>query len=321
MPRLVGERRSHARPLGEPLDGHVVGERHFRRLDHAGDRRRGTKVRRRRQRDVALAAQQPRRRIESDPAGAGEIHFGPGVQIGEIEIAAGGSVERFQVRPQLNEIAGHEARRQSDVAEDLHQEPRRIAARAGAGGERLLRRLHARLHADDVADHVRQALVELDQKIDGVARLARNRLHQFLQPRARRLRIDEGRQILAQVGGEFERPLVGVGLDEKVERIDHFHVGEQIDRDGKFGCLLGKHEARQPIAVRVLLPVHEMLGRRHVERVTRDAGAAMRRRPQPYDLRAEADRPVIGVVRCVMEADEDRHAVTRYAWICPIIMQ
>ena len=201
------------------------------------------------------------------------------------------------------------------------KQPRRIAARAGAGGERLLRRLHARLHADDVADHVRQALIELDQKIDGVARLARNRLHQVFQARARRFRIDEGCQVLAQVGCEFERPLVGVGLDKKVERIDHFHIGEQIDRDGKFGCLFRKHETRQPIAVRILLPVHEMLGRRHVERVTRDAGAAMRRRPQPHGLRPEADRPVIGVVRGVMEADEDRHAVTRYAWICPLIMQ
>src|SRR4029077_1652158 len=107
----------------------------------------------------------------------------------------------------------------------------------------------------------------------------------------------------------------------KVERIDHFHVGEQIDSDGEFGGLLRKHETRQPIAVRVLLPVHEMLGRRDVERITRDAGAAVRRRPQPHDLRAEADRPVIAVVRCVMEADEDRHAVTRYARICPLIMQ
>ena len=199
-PCLVGERRGHARPLGEPLDAHVVGERDLRRLDHAGDRRRGTVVRRRRERNVALAAQQSGRGVEADPAGAGDIHFGPGVQVGEIEIGAGGSVERFQVRPQLNEIAGDEARRQSDVPEDLHQEPRRIAARAGAGGERLLRRLHARLHAHDVADHVRQALIELDQKVDGVARLARNRLHQFFQARARRLRIDEGRQVLAQVG-------------------------------------------------------------------------------------------------------------------------
>ena len=124
-----------------------------------------------------------------------------------------------------------------------------------------------------------------------------------------------------QVGGEFERPLVGVGLDEKIERIDDFHIGEQIDGDGKFRGLFRKHETRQPIAVRVLLPVHEMLGRRHRQRVTRDAGAAMRRRPQPHDLRAQADRPVIGVAGGVVKPDEDRHAVTRYARICPRIMQ
>ena len=81
--------------------------------------------------------------------------------------------------------------------------------------------------------------------------------------------------------------------------------------------LFRKHEARQPIAVRVLLPVHEMLRRRHRQRVARNARAAMRRRPQPHDLRAKADRPVIGVTGGVMEPDEDRHAVTRYARICP----
>ena len=176
VPGFVGKRRGHPRLLGEPRDAHVIGERNLGGFDHAGDRRRRAVVRRRRERDVAFAAQQSRRGVEADPAGAGQIHFGPGMQVGEIDLGAGGAVERFYVRPQLNQIAGDEARRQSDVPQDLHQQPRRIAARAGAGCQRLLRRLHARLHADDVADHVRQALIELDQKIDGVARLARNRL-------------------------------------------------------------------------------------------------------------------------------------------------
>ena len=44
-------------------------------------------------------------------------------------------------------------------------------------------------------------------------------------------------------------------------------------------------------------------------------------RPQPYDLGAKVDRPVIGVAGGVVKPDEDRHAVTRYARICPRIMQ
>ena len=70
---------------------------------------------------------------------------------------------------------------------------------------------------------------------------------------------------------------------------------------------LGKHEARQPVAVRVLLPVHEMLGRRHLQRIAADRGAGMRRRPQADDLRPERDRPVVPIARDVLQTDQDRH--------------
>ena len=36
------------------------------------------------QRNMAFAGQQARGRVEADPAGAGQIDLGPGVQIGEI---------------------------------------------------------------------------------------------------------------------------------------------------------------------------------------------------------------------------------------------
>ena len=319
-PGFFGKRRRHARPFADALHAHVVGEGDLARFDHAADRRRRAIMRRRGQRDVTLAAEQPRCRIESDPARARQIDLGPGMQIGKIEFRACRAIERFHVRPQLNEIAGDEARRQADLAQDLHQEPGRVAAGAGAGGERFLGRLHARLHADQIADQVLQALIELDQKIDGVARLARDRPNKFQKQRAGRFRLDEGREILMQhLRREFERPLLGIGLDEKVERIDDLHVGEEIDGDGEFAGLLRKDVARQPIAVRVLLPVHEMLRRRHRKRVARNPRAAVRRRPQPHGLRAETDRPIVGVTGGVVEPDEDRHAATRYARICPVI--
>ena len=55
------------------------------------------------------------------------------------------------------------------MAHDLDQQPGRIAAGAGAQSERLLAGLHARLHADDVADFVLHPLIEADQEIDGAA--------------------------------------------------------------------------------------------------------------------------------------------------------
>ena len=108
-----------------------------------------------------------------------------------------------------------------------------------------------------------------------------------------RLEREIGRKVVAQFGVVAERKLVGVRLDEKVERIDHLEIGEEIDRDGKLGGLLGKDEARDPVAVRVLLPVHEVLFGRDLERIARHPRAAMRRRTQPHHLRPETDRPVV----------------------------
>ena len=81
---------------------------------------------------MTFAAQEPRGRIKPDPAGARQIDFGPGVQVGEIFRSAGRAVERLDVGPQLDEIAGHEPRRQAEMAQELHQEPGGVAARSGA---------------------------------------------------------------------------------------------------------------------------------------------------------------------------------------------
>ena len=48
-----------------------------------------------RERNVAFAGQQPRRRIEPDPARAGNIGLGPRVQIGEIPVGPDGPSSDF----------------------------------------------------------------------------------------------------------------------------------------------------------------------------------------------------------------------------------
>jgi hypothetical protein len=53
---------------------------------------------------MALPAQQSGGRIEADPAGARQIDLGPGMQVGEILLCAGRSIERLDVGPQLNKI-------------------------------------------------------------------------------------------------------------------------------------------------------------------------------------------------------------------------
>ncbi len=123
-------------------------------------------MRRRAERQMALAAEQAGGRVHADPAGAGNIDLGPGVQVGEILVGALRAVERVDVGAQLDQIAGDEARREAELAQDLHQQPGRVAAGAGAQRQRLLGLLHAGLHADHIADRLLQLGVELDEEID-----------------------------------------------------------------------------------------------------------------------------------------------------------
>ena len=61
------------------------------------------------------------------------------------------AVERLHVGLQLNQIAGDEARRQSQMTQDFDQQPGAVAAGAASERQRLFAGLHARLHANQVA--------------------------------------------------------------------------------------------------------------------------------------------------------------------------
>ena len=146
---------------------HLVRERHFALIHGAGDRRGGGRLGRGRERNVPLAGEQSGSRIQPDPSRARQIHFGPGVQIGEILARARLAFERLHVGLQLDQVAGDEARRESQMTQDLHQQPGAVAARSASERQGLFARLHARLHANQVPDLVLQLLVQVDQKIDG----------------------------------------------------------------------------------------------------------------------------------------------------------
>ena len=84
-----------------------------------------------RERNVALPGEQPRGRVEPDPAGTGHVHLGPGVQVGEVgRRSRRGRRAACTSGDELDEVAGHEARGEAEVAQHLHQQPARVAARA-----------------------------------------------------------------------------------------------------------------------------------------------------------------------------------------------
>ena len=152
-----------------------------------------------------------------------------------------------------------------------------------------------------------QTLIEANQEIDDIHPIAWDRSEKRRQQRTRRLGIEKRRKLLGELRGIGERESLRERLYEEVERIDHRHVGDQIDGDLEFAGLFREYEAREPVSVRVLQPVHEMLCRRHLERIARYASAAMRRGPQPDDLWSETDGAFVPVARGMVKTDKDRH--------------
>ena len=128
LPLFIAIRLGDARRLDDPVDAHVERERDLGLLVAAADGGRARWIGGCGQRNMALAGQQTRGRIESDPTGARHVDLGPGMEVGEILGSACWSVERLFIGLELNEITRHEAGGEPEPAEDLHQQPAAVAA-------------------------------------------------------------------------------------------------------------------------------------------------------------------------------------------------
>ena len=82
------------------------------------------------------------------------------MQIGEVHPRSLRPNHWIDIRLELDQIAGHKSRGEPEPPHHLHKQPGGIAARSGAQRERLLGRLHTRLHANDVTDGVLQHHVQ-----------------------------------------------------------------------------------------------------------------------------------------------------------------
>ena len=105
------------------------------------DRRGGVGIGSGGERDVAFAGEQAGGGVEADPARAGEIDLGPGVEIGEVGLGTGrAAVDRLHVGGQLDEIAGDEPGGEAELAANLDEQPGRVAAGTALEPERFLDR-------------------------------------------------------------------------------------------------------------------------------------------------------------------------------------
>ena len=121
LPGGFRERLGDARRLADARDRHLEAELDLGKARHAGDRRGGAEVRRGGDRDMALAGQHARGRVEADPASAGNIDLGPGVQVGEVVLDLARAFQRIDVGAKLDQIAGDKPRGEAEMAHRLDQ--------------------------------------------------------------------------------------------------------------------------------------------------------------------------------------------------------
>ena len=313
VPARIGERLGDAHRFGDAADLHFEVEIHLRRFGHAADRRGRAIMGGGAERDMAFAREHAAGGVERDPACARHIGLCPGVQVDHVLGDAPRPFERFDIGDELDRIARDEAGGKAKPAQQLDQQPGRIAAGAGADRQRLLRALHPRFHADDIADLALQAAIDLHQEIDGAALMAGMVGDQRVEQRPLILHVEIGGKVGLQLVIIGEGIVLRIRLHEEVEGIDDVEIGEQVDFDREMIDRIGKDDARQPIAVRVLLPVQEMTGRLDLQRVIGDFGAAVRRGAQPDDLGPEPDRPAVAVGGEVMQRGLEHGAIKRHA--------
>ncbi len=252
----------------------------------SADRRGGPIVRRGRERDVPFAAQQARGGVEADPAGAGDVDLRPGVQVGEVRLGPQRPFDRVDVGLQLQQVARDEARREPQPAQHLDQQPGAVAA-------------GARPRLPDLG-------VGADDEIHGSLPCGLEFRDRGRQSRTLVVEGHVGREIVRQGLRIGERQPLGIGLDEEVEGVDHHHLGGEVDGDAALPRRLREDDPRQPVAVRILLPVDEVLGGRDLHRVAGDAGPRMRRGPQAHHMRAKLYRLIVAIAGDVVEGGDDR---------------
>ncbi len=120
-PGIVGERPGDPRRLADAPDVHLEAELDLGESDRAADRRRRAIMRRGGDGNVPLAGQHARGDVEPDPARAGKIDLGPGVQIRKIVLDLARPFDRIDVGAQLNEVAGDETGGEPEVPQGLNE--------------------------------------------------------------------------------------------------------------------------------------------------------------------------------------------------------
>ena len=242
---------------------------------------------------MPLAGQQPARRVEPDPAGPGQVDLGPGVQVGEVG------------RRRRSGRRAASRRRRAGSGSPTRTGPPGRGAAAAAPAARPSRGT-TRCRRSSVSSGVWMpgsrritystccwiALVQLDEEVD---RRARRRLagrRRSAPPASARRAASRG---TAPARGVSAASYANGNCSAYFSRKKSNGLMTVISATRSTSTanslrLLREDEPGQVVAVRVLLPVEEVVGRRDLQRVADDRRAAVRGRAEPDDVRRQPDR-------------------------------
>ena len=102
-------------------------------------------------------------------------------------------------------------------------------------------------------------MIQRDEIVDRSRPGLANTRHKLRQFRAHRLGMKIGGKFANQSGVIGERKLLGFLFQEEIEWIDDRHLGDEIDFNRKLFRLFRKDQPGKAIAIRILLPVDEVI--------------------------------------------------------------
>src|ERR1022692_3219198 len=188
------------------------------------------------------------------------------------------------VRRQLNQVPGDEACRDSQMSENLHQQPCRVAAGPRALFKGLFACLDARIQPCHIVNFVSHPPIQVNQEADRSTPLAGKLSKKSLEQRAGRFDRTIGVEILSQLRSVLERVVFDSWFQKEIERIDGGEFRDEAHLNHKLVGLVRKKKACQMIVVGVELPVENVPGGSDAKRVAEDRRSTMRGGTQPYNL-------------------------------------
>ena len=105
----------------------------------------------------------------------------------------------------------------------------------------------------------------------------------------------------------MKREVFEARIDEEVEWVDGFEVGDEVNFYREFPGRIGEENIGLLILVGIEAPLEHSAGRNDLQVVFENPGSAMERGAKLNDLRADEDWSLILIVGPVMECDFHSH--------------